>query len=57
MQLQTIHIDDLSRNFAMNPGEGLKVRCSKLVLVTLMNAYRSVLSRVRGHRGVGATKS
>jgi len=24
--LQSIHIDDLSRNFAMNPGEGLKVR-------------------------------
>lgn len=23
---QSIHIDDLSRNFAMNPGEGLKVR-------------------------------
>jgi hypothetical protein len=23
---QTIHIDDLSRNFALNPGEGLKVR-------------------------------
>jgi len=23
--LQSIHIDDLSRNFAMNPGEGLKV--------------------------------
>jgi hypothetical protein len=23
--MQTIHIDDLSRNFALNPGEGLKV--------------------------------
>jgi hypothetical protein len=23
--IQTIHIDDLSRNFALNPGEGLKV--------------------------------
>lgn len=23
--VQTVHIDDLSRNFAMNPGEGLKV--------------------------------
>ena len=23
--MQTIHIDDLARNFAMNPGEGLRV--------------------------------
>lgn len=25
----TIHIDDLSRNFALNPGEGLKIRAFK----------------------------
>lgn len=24
-QTKTIHVDDLSRNFALNPGEGLKV--------------------------------
>ena len=28
----TIHIDDLARNFALNPGEGLRV--SLLTLVT-----------------------
>jgi ubiquitin-like domain-containing CTD phosphatase 1 len=26
----TIHIDDLGRNFALNPGEGLKIRAFKV---------------------------
>lgn len=30
---QTVHIDDLSRNFAMNPGEGLKVSPSGLAVI------------------------
>jgi hypothetical protein len=29
LMFQSIHIDDLSRNFALNPGEGLKIRAFK----------------------------
>jgi len=57
----TIHIDDLSRNFAMNPGNGLKIRAYKnspnmdteLAILTryLLRLSRSGTRLDKGHSG------
>jgi hypothetical protein len=46
--LQTVHIDDLSRNFAMNPGEGLKVS-----LTGAQSPQIRPDSQIRAYKGAG----